>query len=91
MPTVVNHRRLIAKGRVFNITAENITLDNGHILDLEIIRHPGASAIVPVTGRGEVLMLKQYRHAVGGHIWEIRGRHIRRQRRPCGVRPAGID
>ena len=71
MRTVVNDRRLIAKGRVFDITAENVTLDNGYTLDLEIIRHPGAAAIVPLNEQGDILMLKQYRHAVGGYIWEI--------------------
>ena len=71
MTAQVNHRRLIEKGRIFDITTENVTLPNGYTIDLEIIRHPGASAIVPVTEKAEVLMLKQYRHAVGGFIWEI--------------------
>ena len=71
MPIKVNHRRLIAKGRVFDITTENVTLPNGYRTDLEIIRHPGASAIVPLTDAGEILMLKQYRHAVGDYLWEI--------------------
>ena len=71
MTAKVNHRRLIEKGRIFDITSENVTLPNDYTLDLEIIRHPGASAIVPVTDKAEVLMLKQYRHAVGGYIWEI--------------------
>ena len=71
MTAQVNHRRLIEKGRIFDITTENVTLSNGYTVDLEIIRHPGASAIVPITEKDEVLMLKQYRHAVGGYIWEI--------------------
>jgi ADP-ribose pyrophosphatase len=71
MTAVVNQRRLIEKGRIFDITTENVTLPNGFTLDLEIIRHPGASAIVPITDKAEVIMLKQYRHAIGGYIWEI--------------------
>lgn len=71
MTAKVNHRRLIEKGRIFDITTENVTLPNGYTMDLEIIRHPGASAIVPITENAEVLMLKQYRHAIGGYIWEI--------------------
>ena len=50
---------------------ENITLPNGVTLDMEIIRHPGAAAIVPLMDDHTVLLLKQYRHAVGGFIWEI--------------------
>ena len=68
---VVNHRTLIKNGRVFDIYGENVTLPNGVTLDMEIIHHPGAAAIVPITDDGQVLMLEQYRHAVGGFIWEI--------------------
>jgi len=67
----VNHRVTLHEGRVFKFTQENITLDNGVTIDLDIIRHPGASAIVPVTHNRTVLMLKQYRHAIGDFIWEI--------------------
>jgi ADP-ribose pyrophosphatase len=66
-----NQSTLIRKGRVFDFYAETITLPNGVTLDMEIIRHPGAAAIVPVMDDGSVLLLKQYRHAVGGFIWEI--------------------
>ncbi len=66
-----NQSTLIRKGRVFDFYAETITLPNGVSLDMEIIRHPGAAAIVPVMDDGSVLLLKQYRHAVGGFIWEI--------------------
>ena len=68
---VCNQATLIRKGRVFNLYVENITLPNKVTLDMEIIRHPGAAAIVPTTADGKVLLLKQYRHAVGGFIWEI--------------------
>lgn len=68
---VSNHATRIKKGRVFDITVENVTLPNGVTLDMDIIRHPGAAAIVPVTEDRSVVLLKQYRHAVGAHIWEI--------------------
>jgi ADP-ribose pyrophosphatase len=67
----VHHRRMIHRGRVFDVTVENVTLSNGTIVDLEIIRHPGAAAVVPLLDNDRVLMLKQYRHAVGGFLWEI--------------------
>jgi len=70
-PAVCNRATLIKKGRVFNLYTENITLPNGVNVDMEIIRHPGAAAIVPLMDDHTVLLLKQYRHAVGGFIWEI--------------------
>lgn len=67
----VNTRRTIRHGRVFDITLENVTFPNGFTVDLEILRHPGASAIVPLIGVDKVVMLRQYRHAVGDYMWEI--------------------
>ena len=44
-----------------------------------MIRHPGAAAIVALDESGQIAMLHQYRHAVGGYLWEI----------PAGCRNAG--
>lgn len=66
-----NKRKLIHKGRIFDFFTENVTLPNGEIIDLDIIRHPGASAVVPVTDDGKVVLIKQFRYAAGGFIWEI--------------------
>ncbi len=59
------------QGRTFNLVSETISLDNGVTTELDIIRHPGASAIVPMVKKDEILLLKQYRHAVSGYLWEI--------------------
>jgi ADP-ribose pyrophosphatase len=66
-----NGQTLIHKGRVFNMFQETVTLPNGASIKLDVIRHPGAAAIVPLTRSNTVIMLEQYRHAVGGTIWEI--------------------
>jgi len=66
-----NRQTLIHKGRVFNVFQETVTLPNGASIKLDVIRHPGAAAIVPLTRSHGVIMLEQYRHAVGGTIWEI--------------------
>jgi ADP-ribose pyrophosphatase len=71
MSAKINSRLTLHEGRVFQLTRENITLENGTTIDLDIIRHPGASAVVPLSKKDTVLMLEQYRHAVGGFIWEI--------------------
>ena len=63
--------RDIYRGRVVHLTAEEVVLPNGHRMELEIIRHPGASAVVPLTSAGEVILMRQYRHAAGGFIYEI--------------------
>jgi ADP-ribose pyrophosphatase len=61
----------IYKGRVVNLSLETVTLPNGNTVELEIIHHPGAAAIVPMKDDKTVLLIRQYRHAIGGYILEI--------------------
>lgn len=71
MTARIRNRKLIHKGRVFELTRESLTLSNGVQTDMDIIHHPGASAIVALTPDRHVLMLQQYRHAVTKDLWEI--------------------
>jgi ADP-ribose pyrophosphatase len=71
MSAKVNSRITVHQGKMFRLVRENITLGNDVTVDLDIIRHPGASAIVPLYDDNTVLMIKQYRHAIGDFIWEI--------------------
>lgn len=57
----------VHRGRVLDLRVEEIELPSGRRSTLELIRHPGAAAVVPVTDDGEVLLVRQYRHATGGH------------------------
>ncbi len=61
----------IYKGRIVDLSVERVRLPNGSACDLEIIRHPGASAVVPVDADGSVLLVRQYRHATGGWLLEV--------------------
>jgi ADP-ribose pyrophosphatase len=58
-------------GKIFDVVLEKVTLPNGAIKDREIIRHPGAAAMVPLLDDGKVVLIRQYRHAVGEFLWEI--------------------
>ena len=58
-------RRPILKMGVVDFGIENVTLPDGRSLELPVIRHPGASAIVALDEHGTIAMLKQYRHAIG--------------------------
>ncbi len=71
MSAIINSSKTIYTGRVFKLASDNITLSNGVNLDIDIIRHPGASAIVPLLSQNAVILIKQYRYAAGGYIWEI--------------------
>ncbi|TLY15825.1 MAG: NUDIX hydrolase [Nitrospirae bacterium] len=61
----------IYKGKVVVLNLETVPLPNGATVDLEVIRHPGAAAIVPMKDDGTVILIRQFRHAAGGFIYEI--------------------
>ncbi len=67
----VDKRTTIYKGDVVDLGIENITLPDGQNLDLEVIRHPGGAAIVAIRPDNHVCLLRQYRHAAGGWLWEL--------------------
>ncbi|MGQ0810315.1 MAG: NUDIX domain-containing protein [Nitrospiraceae bacterium] len=61
----------IYKGKVVVLHVDTVTLPNGVTVDLEVIRHPGAAAVVPMKEDGAVVLIHQFRHAAGGFIYEI--------------------
>ncbi len=63
--------RNIYKGKVVTLNLETVTLPNGATVELEIVRHPGASAIVPMKDERTVILIRQFRLAAGGFIYEI--------------------
>lgn len=63
--------RNIYTGKVVTLNIDTVTLPNGATIDLETVRHPGAAAVVPVKADGTVVLIRQFRHAAGGFIYEI--------------------
>ena len=61
----------VHRGFVVNVRTERVTLANGHQVDLDIVPHPGASTVAPITADGDVILIRQYRHATGGTIYEV--------------------
>lgn len=59
------------RGRVVTANVEVVDLPNGHRATLDIVHHPGGAAIVAVDARLQVCVLRQYRHAAGGWVWEL--------------------
>jgi len=61
----------VFKGRIVDLGIETATLPNGVEVELEVIRHPGAVAIVPLHDDGSVTLIYQFRHAGGGMMYEV--------------------
>ncbi len=63
--------RIIHKGKNFNFLVDEVELSNGQITLRDIVRHPGAVAIVPILDDGRVVLIRQYRYAPNMMLLEI--------------------
>ena len=61
----------IKRGFEVRVNTERVTLPNGTRLEIDIVPHPGASAVVPFLADDRVLLIRQYRHATGGTLLEV--------------------
>lgn len=74
-PGLVSSRK-VHDGRIVKLSVDTVRFPDGSTGDLEMIRHPGAAAILPVVGSRkesdpEILLLRQYRYAAGGYLFEV--------------------
>ena len=74
-PTLLSHRP-VHTGRVLTMSVERVEIRPGHSIDLDIVRHPGAAAVVALDGDGrnvetQVLMVSQARYATGETLLEV--------------------
>lgn len=64
-------RLAIHQGSVVDLGLETVQLPNSEIMALEIVRHVGGAVIVAMDSDDQVCLIKQFRHAAGGWIWEF--------------------
>lgn len=64
-------RRPIHRGRVVDLGLEAVPLPDGRVIELEVVRHPGGAAVVALDAAHRVCLIRQWRHAAGGWVWEI--------------------
>lgn len=73
-PGKISSRRIYT-GRVVSLDIDTVRFPNGTTGELEMIRHSGASAIVPILEtpgeENQVLLIRQYRYAAGGFLYEV--------------------
>jgi ADP-ribose pyrophosphatase len=69
---------VVYRGRVFDVELDRVRFPDGAVGELEVIRHPGAAAVLPLYRPGEwaggeaaVVLLRQFRYAAGGELWEV--------------------
>ena len=67
--------RRVYSGKIISLDVDEVRFPNGRIGELEMIRHSGASAVVPLMDAGkanpEVVLIRQYRYAASCYLYEI--------------------
>ena len=74
-PGKISSRR-IHKGRIITVDADSVRFPDGSVGELDMVRHPGASAVVPFVSDPlgddpQILLIKQYRYAAEQYLYEI--------------------
>jgi ADP-ribose pyrophosphatase len=61
----------VFSGKIINVLHDTISLPNGKTAVMEVVTHNGASAVVPIDKDGNIILVRQYRHAIGQMALEI--------------------
>lgn len=67
----LKQRRTIYEGRIFNLDVDRVELPTGHVVNMEIVRHPGSVVLLPMPSPNEIILIRQYRYTIDQWIWEL--------------------
>src|SRR6478752_4352848 len=91
-PGKVKSKRIYT-GKVVSLDLDTVAFPDGSLGELEMIRHPGASAVVPflsdpLAEDPQILLIRQYRYAADGYLYEIPAGRLNSGENPrdCAVR-----
>ncbi|MBA2353912.1 MAG: NUDIX hydrolase [Acidobacteria bacterium] len=59
------------EGRVFTVSRDRVRLPHGVESTLDVVRHRGSVVLIPMLDDGSVMLVRQYRHAIGQAVWEL--------------------
>lgn len=63
--------RTLHDGRVFRLLNERVRLPSGLVQDVDLVEHPGAVGVAALDGEGRLVLVRQYRHALGEWTLEL--------------------
>ena len=81
MSNRIENEELIHKSYLFEVHRLQLRTDGGDIIHRDVVRHPGAALVLPVLPDGSIVMIRNYRYAANGYLWEL----------PCGTLDNGED
>jgi ADP-ribose pyrophosphatase len=63
--------KVLYTGKVFRLLRDTVIEPGGVRANRDIIVHPGSVVVLPIFADGRALLIRQYRHTVGGFLWEL--------------------
>ncbi len=70
-PPDLKRSEVIYKGRVFNITIDEVAYPDGRVVKMDVVRHRGSVVLLPMTTPDRILLVRQYRYVVDEWLWEL--------------------
>jgi|SRR5579872_732810 len=67
----MRNSRLIYRGRIISLRIDEVEMEDGRRHAYEIVEHPGAVCVIAQPTPDEIILIQQYRRAVGRHLWEV--------------------
>jgi ADP-ribose pyrophosphatase len=64
-------KEIVYPGRAFIVRRDTLRLPDGHETKIDIVEHVGSVVIIPLDGQGNLLFVRQYRHASGLDLLEL--------------------
>ncbi|MFE6166975.1 NUDIX domain-containing protein [Viridibacillus arvi] len=77
----INSKKIF-EGRVISVKVDEVTLPNGNTSTRELVTHPGAVAIIPITNEGKIVLVEQYRKPLERSIIEIPAGKLEKGEKP---------
>ena len=74
--------KTVYSGKLLKVFVKKVRLPHGYLATYEMIRHPGASLIVPFLSPDKIIMLKQLRPVIGAYIYELPAGTLDKNERP---------
>jgi ADP-ribose pyrophosphatase len=95
-------RHTAYEGRIFRLDVDRVVLPTGHIVNMEIVRHPGSVVLLPLPSPDTVVLIRQYRYTIDRWIWELPAGSLKPGEDPAaaaareceeeiGLRPARVE
>lgn len=73
---------VIFEGKSFGVRRDELIEPTGVRTMREVVTHPGSVVVLPVLPDGRIVLVRQYRHAVGQYMWELVAGRMERGENP---------